>query len=215
MRDHTYDPGCEAARDLLPELLRGRRDGAERERAERHLASCDACARELAMLHDARGALVAGAPAFDVAAVAAAVRAATAPRGGSRRPGVGDTVPARVPPRTAAPARWRVRRSVVALVASVLVAVGAGAVWRAADAPVGADTPGVASESRSNVPGRSTAVAPGLGRVASAEPGLGERFDDLSDEELQAVVAAVEARERGLPTAEPEADLLAADVEGG
>ena len=210
MRDHTYDAECEAVRDQLPELLRGPH-GAER--VERHVAGCEACALELAMLRDARAAMVAGAPAVDVDAVAAAVRAATVPRRPARGAGAEPAL-APVPPRFVEPGRWRVRRSVAGLAASVLVALVAGALWRASDAPLSSGGRGV-------VPGPPAAAVaaasptPAPARVASAEPALGERFDDLSDEELQAVVAAIEASDRGLPTAEPDADLLAGEVEGG
>jgi len=215
MRDHTYDSECEAVRDELPELLRPRR-GGEYDGIERHVAKCQACALELAMLRDARAAAVAGAPALDVDAVAAAVRAATAPRRPARL-GVADHRLAPVPPRVRAPARWRVRRGVARFAASVLVAVGAGALWRAADAPVSGNGRGVVPESPATVAGPSTTVAPTppRGPVGSAEQVLGERFDDLNDEELQAVVAAVVGSDRGLPTVEPDADVLAGEVEGG
>jgi hypothetical protein len=215
MRDHTYDSECEAVRDELPELLRARR-GGEYDRIERHVAKCEACALELAMLREARAAVVAGAPALDVAAVAAAVREATAPRHPAGL-GVADRGPALVPPRVRAPGQWRVRRSVAGFVASVLVAVGAGAVWRASDAPVSGTGRGVVPGLPASVAHPSTEVAltPARGPVASAEQALGERFDDLDDEELQAVVAAVEGSDRGLPTVEPDADVLAGEVEGG
>jgi hypothetical protein len=210
MRDHTYDAECEAVRDQLPELLRGRH-GAECERVERHVAGCEACALELAMLRDARAAMVAGAPAVDIDAVAAAVRAATVPRRPARRAGAEPGL-APVPPRFVGPGRWRVRRSVAGLVASVLVAAGAGAVWRASDALLSSGGRGVVSGPQAAA---VAAASPAPARVASAEPVLGERFDDLSDEELQAVVAAVEASDGGLPTDEPDADLLAGEGEGG
>jgi hypothetical protein len=101
---------------------------------------------------------------------------------------------------------------VAGLVASVLVAAGAGAVWRASDASLSSGGRGVVSEPQAAA---VAAASPTPVRVASAEPVLGERFDDLSDEELQAVVAAVEASDGGLPTDEPDADLLAGEGEGG
>ena len=40
MPDLTPEPGCDAVRDVLPELLHGRLAGEVRARAERHVAAC-------------------------------------------------------------------------------------------------------------------------------------------------------------------------------
>jgi hypothetical protein len=52
-------------------------------------------------------------------------------------------------------------------------------------------------------PAGANASEPAPPVLASADPGLGTSFDDLSDEELQAVLAAVEGAEQSLPSAEP------------
>jgi len=58
-------------RDLLPELLDDSRDGDAHRAARAHLAGCDACQAELALLGAVRGALP--GPRLDVARIAAAI----------------------------------------------------------------------------------------------------------------------------------------------
>ncbi len=218
MRDLTRDPGCADARDALPDLLHGRLAGETRAAVERHVASCGACAAEFALLRDARAAVRAGAPAVDVAAIAAAVRAATVPAAAPRQvPRLVPSAPGRAvtPPGVAAPSRWRAGRPVRALAATVLVAVGAGAAWlgrgaldpgagRVADSALadagvprgGASPPG---STPAPVGSRQPAL---LASADAAAPVLGARFDDLTDDELQAVIAAVEGSDRTLPSEE-------------
>jgi anti-sigma factor RsiW len=61
-------------RDLLPDYLHDRLESSARASVERHLAGCQACRDELALLRDLRGTLQ-RAPRIDVAAVAAAIPA--------------------------------------------------------------------------------------------------------------------------------------------
>ena len=68
----------EEMQDLLPELAHGSLAAAESERVRAHVATCAACAAELAVLGTSRLVLQAGAPRVDVAAIAAAVTRATA-----------------------------------------------------------------------------------------------------------------------------------------
>lgn len=234
MRDHRQAPdgADDGVRDLLPALLHGRLAGAERVRVEAHVAACATCATELALLRDVRGAVTAGAPRLDLAAVAAAVRAATVPADRSEPVAPAGTPRAVVPPSVTAPSRWRVGSRFRAVVTTALVAVGAGTVWLARGVPNAVPAAGTAVTAA----GRATPVAPTLGTpaaaraaavppvpvadrpsapavLAAAEPGLGARFDDLSDAELQQVIAAVEGADRALPSAEP--DPAAPDVGGG
>lgn len=60
-------------RDLLPDLLHGRLDGAARNRAEAHLRDCAECRRELALLGSLRAA--APSPRVDVGRIVAALPA--------------------------------------------------------------------------------------------------------------------------------------------
>jgi anti-sigma factor RsiW len=65
-------------RDLLPDLLHDRLDAGARARVEQHVATCDACGEELALLRDLRATLR-RAPVLDTAAIAAAIPAYRAP----------------------------------------------------------------------------------------------------------------------------------------
>src|SRR5687767_12362292 len=104
-------------RERLPDLLHGRLEGAARVEVPAHLATCEACAAELALLREARRALD-RAPAVDVARIVAALpRQGTVPLTVSRGGGAAST-----PVRRAAPA-WR--RYAVA--AGLLLAAGVGA----------------------------------------------------------------------------------------
>ena len=94
-------------RDLLPELVNGRLDAETRQRVEAHVASCEECAAELALLRSLRPVLMRG-PRIDARRIAAAVRAQTA---------VGAT---RAPARGGIAAKWK-----VAIAAAALLAAGA------------------------------------------------------------------------------------------
>ncbi|MEO8560692.1 MAG: zf-HC2 domain-containing protein [bacterium] len=65
-------------RDLLPDLLHQRLDAAERARVEQHVAMCNACSEELALLRDLCST-IRRAPAIDAAAIVAAIPAYRAP----------------------------------------------------------------------------------------------------------------------------------------
>src|SRR5437870_551008 len=65
-------------RDLLPELVHDRLAPSERARIEAHVASCEACRAEVALLRALR-ATMGRTPAIDVASIAAAIPAYRAP----------------------------------------------------------------------------------------------------------------------------------------
>lgn len=218
MRDDLAGPAPDCGdemRDALPALLHARLAGVARARVEAHVAGCAACAAELTLIGDVRGALTAGAPRVDLDAVAAAVRTATVAAGPPReraQRAVARPAPAWAAggPRAVARPAWRGARAWRAVAATVLVAVGAGAVVigrrpaatdgaaagsQVAAAPSAASLPALAAS-----PGASAAPAV----LAAAEPSLGARFDDLTDEELQAVLDAVEEADDVLPSEEPE-----------
>ncbi|HEX5831602.1 MAG TPA: zf-HC2 domain-containing protein [Gemmatimonadaceae bacterium] len=71
------DCANDAVRDELPELLYGRLTAARRAAVEAHVATCAACAGELAILREVRQALAA-VPAVDVAAIVRALPRPTA-----------------------------------------------------------------------------------------------------------------------------------------
>jgi anti-sigma factor RsiW len=75
-------------RELLPELLHDSLTDAERAQVEGHLATCEDCAAELALLRSARRTMSAvRVPALDTAAIVAAL-----PRPSARRPDSRSTV---------------------------------------------------------------------------------------------------------------------------
>ena len=82
-------------RDALPDYLHDRLDPVRRREAEAHLAGCDTCRQELALLRALR-ATTRRAPAVDAAAIAAAIP------------------PYRVPARRGRATGWRAAAAVVA-----------------------------------------------------------------------------------------------------
>ena len=67
-------------RDLLPDLMHGRLDDVTRAMVEEHVANCDACADELALLRTMRAALATPPRRVDVAQIVASL-----PSAGRRR----------------------------------------------------------------------------------------------------------------------------------
>lgn len=220
----------EEMRDLLPELVSGRLSAEMRLAAEAHVAECEECTQELALLRALRPALLRG-PAIDTQRIAAAVRAqvpATAQRGSSRR---------------AMP--WR-----LAMAAAALIAVSAGGYVIATRAkrvaPEVAVTPSPDSLSRDSTtptpvtapspvpkaplprsaivpsPRQQVAVAPphvvapnepnGSTTVASA--GVLDNVSDLSDDDVRTLSASLDGMS-AVPSAEPapEIDPLGATLE--
>ncbi len=113
MSDLPVGAGCEAVRDLLPELAAGVAAGDDRARALAHLAGCPDCRRELAELSAVIDELVLLAPPREPSpGFESAVLSALTPRG-----------------------RWRPRPVVLAAAASLIGALLAGGVvWaRTAD----------------------------------------------------------------------------------
>ena len=102
---------CEnaAVRDLLPDLVAGAATGPGIEAARAHVASCEACRDEMALLASVRGA--ARVPRVDAARIAAAI-----------------------PPYRAAPAwsRWATSPA-LRIAAAILLVAGAGSLF--VDAP--------------------------------------------------------------------------------
>lgn len=227
---HDVPGGCPAdASDLLPALLHGRLTGAERVRAESHLAGCDACAAELRLLGAAREAWTTAAPAVDVARIAAAVCTATIP---ARHPAAPPAQSA-APPSVRRPTRWRVSRAWQAIAATLVLAIGAGAGLFGrgqtgmvvpqvthADAPPAVVAPGPTPVAPVPVPAASVpsptverATTPAL--LAAAEPALGAGLADLTDAELDAVLAAVRADDGLLPSEESDAVATLVGEPGG
>ncbi|MBM3906597.1 MAG: zf-HC2 domain-containing protein [Gemmatimonadetes bacterium] len=170
-------------RDLLPEYAVGVTGVDDAARVSAHLATCEACRAELALLKQARAGLSLGVPRMDVAAI---VSALPAPATASR-------------PLRAAP-RWTIGRHVwqFATAAGLVLLVGGGLIWqrdRAAPTALVADTAAVATATEEPV-----AVTP-----ASAESGIsfGGGLSDLSLEDLQALLGQMDSL-KTLPSTDPE-----------
>jgi len=181
-------------RDLLPDLLHGRLDSATRSTVESHVASCADCRAELALLRELH-ASTARVPMLDVAAVAAAVPAYSAP---VRRSWVG----------------WRTAAAVTLIVAggsSIIVTQRIGTrqpdsvriaqtpVETAAPTPV---TPGVGAATPVEV-SPTPVAAPETPEPRASEPKAapierelamsGGTLTDLSDRELNSLLKEIES----------------------
>ena len=226
MRDHMRDdarfgaPECAEVelRDALPALEHGRLSDGDRRRLERHLEVCAACEAELALLRDVRMLATGGAPALDLDRIAAAVSGATVrPRAGQANEQVDERVVSLAArrERTRTPARpsWATRLTggagLRAAAALLLAAVGGAVVavsgddarpWTGsaavASGPAITRTPG-GTVSPSN---ELASAAAGLGAAGHA---LGDQFQDLSEDELSAVLVALEGDDAALPALEP------------
>lgn len=101
--------------EALPAFRAGGLDGAQAEAVRTHLATCDACAREVELLTTARAVLDQATPAVDAARIAAAVigASAEAARASVAAPRV---IALRTRP-------WWASRQLLAAAASILVVV--------------------------------------------------------------------------------------------
>ncbi|MCC6927466.1 MAG: zf-HC2 domain-containing protein [Gemmatimonadaceae bacterium] len=91
-------------RELLPELLHDALPASERERVEAHVAACELCAAEFALLRDARHAMARlRVPAIDTARIVAAL-----PRTQGAR---SDAAPGAAMPSAATPGGLRLHRT--------------------------------------------------------------------------------------------------------
>ena len=203
-------------RDLLPELLHERLVEAERVRVAAHVATCVDCAAELSLLRATAAVANTDTPRVDPGMIAAQVLTRLHEARTARAATPVEAPPRVLPLRPRAPL-WR-RASMRAAAAAVVLLGGTGVVLRArhdGGAPALAVTPiapsrpaavaGTPGPSRGEVvTAAPETVAQAATRAASRAPEsvLGASFGDLSDEELAAVVEAVEATDRG-PAADP------------
>jgi anti-sigma factor RsiW len=202
-------------RDLLPDLLHGRLDGATRAMVEAHVAGCEDCRAELALLRDLSATMRRG-PKLDLAAIAAAVPAYRAP---ARRSWVG----------------WRTAAAITILVAGgssvTLMQRNASVAPYApqAAAPVLAPTTGLPSASTApvisapvttmpSVPATSPAVSAPESIPEAPAPAAGTRpvhelamsggaLNDLSDRELAALLKDIQSLD-AVPTTDVESAAI-------
>ena len=181
-------------RDLLPEYALGVLAEEDAARVAAHVAECDACRAELALLARARASFALAAPRVDVAAIVSALPSPSPSRAR------GATAPS-----------W-VRRHAwqYAMAAGLLLAVGGGIVWRGAPhatrAPL-ADT----TLARGATAPESTAPA-----AAAVDDGItfGGGLSDLSLDDLQKLMGQMDSV-RTLPSRDPESVTIVIANEGG
>lgn len=209
-------------RDALPDLLHGRLSELDTATMMAHVESCPECRAELALLREVRSSAPL-APVMDAARIASSL-----PRYGGAA--VMRALPAK-PERKTTP-----RFAMLAAVAAIVVALGGVAVTSLRNAndevptsAVASATPSAATPStvaaETIAPARSAlgqsvtkeptrvAVTPARKQVASLSFVGGTQ--DLSDSELETLLAELDGMET-LPAAEPQSVTLSVeDIEGG
>ena len=182
----TTDCLNEEMRDRLPALVHGTLPSADEARVRSHVAGCAACGAEVTLIETARTVLAASGPRIDTAAIVAAVTSPslTLIRGGA---GAGAGAGGGARPR----GNW-VPRQYLAAAASLLV-VGSLAIPSVRGALLGD------RETAAPDPVVATGVADGAGLA------LAGGLADLSDDDLTALLAALEAVE---PTVASEPGTL-------
>jgi|SRR5687768_3023143 len=205
-------------RDLLPLLASGGQVESS-DAVEAHIAGCEACRAELALLKAARQALL-RAPVVDAARIARAVPAYSR---------TARTDPKVVPIGSRGPkaAAWRIAAAalIVAAAGTALVVRQAGDDPRTAPVVASSDNgDSVIRGAAGSVPFRDTVRLPPIGgesgRLTSVlrndtgtQMTFGGGLDDLSEEDLVALLAALE---EGVPLtdAEPEEAFPSMPVDG-
>lgn len=177
-------------RERLPDLLHGRLTPAEVSEVERHLSACAECNEELEILRTARAVLArTSVPRIDTAKIVAALPVATRPATAMSR----------------AAQRWRIAAAIT------LVAIGGTSVATFMRSSGGSGG-GVADSGAVVVPPtvatvdspRATSDTPRTGAVRLT---AGGDVSDLADEDLEALIGALESIETA-PHAEPQASRL-------
>jgi hypothetical protein len=177
-------------RDLLPDLLHARLDGASQTTVEAHVAGCAGCRAELALLRSLRGAM-ARRPAVDVHGIVAALPVHRAP---ARR-------------------RWGGWRAAAAVAAIALGGTSLAIATREQEVPRTA----VAQDT---APAGSPGIGRPVLRMAQGGPGaasgttsrarelpFADAVADLSDSELSALLAEIETLDV-LPALDVEGSTL-------
>jgi anti-sigma factor RsiW len=207
-------------RDLLPELLNGQLDEEMTREVEAHIASCEECTAELALLRSLRPALMRG-PIVDARKIAAAVHAQTSaqPPRDATRPRI--STPVRVA--IAAAALFAVSAIGYAVVRrggaaeEVAVVHGGDTIPRAAvhetvTALAPAPIPVVVTPRSAPVhePPQQVAVAPPHGAApisaATTSDGVLDNLSDLSDDDVRTLTASLDGLS-SVPDADPSAGI--------
>lgn len=192
-------------RELLPERAGGALSVADSARVDAHLASCELCSSELALIQNARRALR-FSPSIDVGRITAGVIAATA---APSRPQLVGSGARNATVRRRPALRW-VGWKAAAAIAIAAAGAGSFAVWSSANEP--ATPPNAVAAATSPIPATGTSSLPSTAPqsavlVASsastgpAELGVAGGLIDLSDGDLEALLG-----DFGLSNAETIAD---------
>ena len=207
-------------RDLLPELANDRLDVESRQRVEAHVAACEECAAELALLRALRPSLL-RAPEVDTQRIAAAVLART------------RDASSRAPARAGLATRWRIAIAAAALLATAAIGYAAnahrsiGAPEVVAVSPAPEKSPQDTGDTSRSAPRPALAPAPQR-RVAAApahaanpsaatslaSAGVLDNVSDLSDDEVRALTASLDHLS-AVPEADPSpgVDPLGASID--
>lgn len=180
-------------RDLLPEYAHGVLGAADAARVAEHLATCEMCRAELALLGRVRDGLALGVPSTNVAAIVAAL-------------------PKHQPAVRAMPRRWVNRHAwQYAAAAGLVLFVGGGIVWRHAP-----DAEAVRVADSSHVAMAAGAESTQSPASARSEDGIsfGGGLSDLSVNDLQSLLGQMDSV-RMLPSTDPESMTPVIMSEGG
>ncbi|HMN07369.1 MAG TPA: zf-HC2 domain-containing protein [Gemmatimonadaceae bacterium] len=179
-------------RELLPELLHDALPAPERERVEAHLAVCESCAAEFAVLRSARRAFAGlRVPAVDTAGIVAALPRPVAPAG--RRP---------------QPAR---RSPMLFRLAAAITFISLGGISVAVVRSFLGDAPATAvdsvmawkDDSLSGMPTLARADTPRAASRAYSGLAVHPSISDLGDADLESLLGELDQLEAA-PLAEPE-----------
>ena len=201
-------------RDALPDLLNGRLSGLDTATMNAHVESCAACRSELALLREAR-ALSQLVPALDISRIAAAIL----PYAGSR-----VTLPASREQHGAGSRLWKFAAAAVLVVAGGWIVstarndAGSDVPRAAATSPAvkqvesprdaSPATVGIASETSVSAPSNVATEKPVEVQVASLS--LVEGMSDISDSDLEQLVADLDAID-AIPADEPTPVTITVD----
>ncbi len=187
-------------RDLLPEYAHGVLGAEDTARVAAHVAACDDCRAELALIGRVRESVTLGVPRTNVAAI---VGALPAPRAASGKPALYAS-----PRRDVAWKTWQ-----YAAAAGLVLAVGSGVVWQRTSVGTGARFADSSQVRTSPAPAETThATAP-----LTPEDGItfGGGLSDLSLNDLQALLGQMDSL-KTLPSTDPQSVTpVIASNEGG
>lgn len=174
-------------REMLPDLLHRTLRGEDRERVEFHLATCDSCREELAVLRTVKSAAV-FAPAIDVGQIVRQIPPYS-----------------RITPSVEAPARSRVARWLVAATMAVLVISGGALVLNRPGTPgsVAVDVPSAVSPANPVEGAATPAIVETSATPAPRNLALAADVASLSDGDLVQLMNEMDTFD-ALPATEAE-----------